>query len=69
MLVSRLPDRRALSRLVRAAVRNEVAQVVLSSNGPQRAEAMLCYLTRHADERSYELFWERMRAEALPAVV
>ena len=39
MLVSRLPDRRALARLVRAALRHEVAQVALASNGPQRADA------------------------------
>ena len=38
MLVSRLADRRALARLVRAALRHEVAQVVLAA-GPQRAEA------------------------------
>ena len=38
MLVSRLPDRRALALLVRAALRNEVAQVELDA-GPQRAEA------------------------------
>ncbi len=37
MLVSRLPDRRALTRLVRAALRHEVAQVELT-NGPQRAD-------------------------------
>lgn len=38
MLVSRLRDRRALTRLVRAALRHEVAQVELT-RGPQRAEA------------------------------
>ena len=38
MLVSRLPDRHALALLVRAALRNEVAQVELDA-GPQRAEA------------------------------
>ena len=38
MLVSRLPDRRALTRLVRAALRHEVAQVELT-RGPQKAEA------------------------------
>jgi len=38
VLVSRLPDRRALTRLVRAALRHEVAQVELT-RGPQKAEA------------------------------
>jgi serine/threonine-protein kinase len=38
VLVSRLPDRHALALLVRAALRNEVAQVALDA-GPQRAEA------------------------------
>jgi serine/threonine-protein kinase len=37
VLVSRLPDRRAFARLVRAALRHEVAQVELAY-GPQRAE-------------------------------
>ncbi|HVJ88823.1 MAG TPA: hypothetical protein VM580_03405, partial [Labilithrix sp.] len=38
VLVSKLPDRRELARLVRAALRHEVAQVELT-RGPQRAEA------------------------------
>jgi serine/threonine-protein kinase len=38
VLVSRLPDKRALTRLVRAALRHEVAQVDLT-HGPQKAEA------------------------------
>ena len=38
MLVSRLPDRRELARLVRAALRHEVAAVHLAA-GPLRAEA------------------------------
>jgi len=38
VLVSRLPDRRALTRLVRAALRNEVAHVELA-HAPQRADA------------------------------
>ena len=38
MLVSRLADRHALALLVRAALRNEVAQVELDA-GPQRPEA------------------------------
>ena len=37
MLVSRLPDRRALARLVRAALRHEVAQVVLTE-APRQAQ-------------------------------
>src|SRR5262249_34387125 len=38
VLVSRLPDRRALARLVRAALRHEVAQVELTA-APLRSEA------------------------------
>jgi eukaryotic-like serine/threonine-protein kinase len=38
VLVSRLPDRRALTRLVRAALRHEIAQVELA-HAPARAQA------------------------------
>ncbi len=49
MLVTRLPDRAALTRLVRAALRHEVAQVALSE-GPRQAQPHTLDLL--VDERS-----------------